>query len=251
MSGSTTTALVSWAGAAEGSRAAAAALACAGSDVDRAGLLIELSDERAPRPGPLATEAARRLEARLAAHLPEYAVAARGRLCHIVLPAGPSGLELLPSALPLARDSIGVVHLPPELVQTALDLDRVAAGSILLRADLVRDRALTALAVRALIGDGLRVAVLKRSLSWLASRAALLGVLPPDAASGLPSGLLRRLLSRGTGYREEFLLSEESAGARPAGGSDRAEVRWEPESGSESVPLPSLLPRLRARSRRP
>jgi hypothetical protein len=62
--------LVAPVGAAVGSRPAAAALACAGSELDRAGLLIDLDDGRAPRPSLIATAAARALEERLAAHLP-------------------------------------------------------------------------------------------------------------------------------------------------------------------------------------
>jgi hypothetical protein len=53
----------------------------------------------------------------------------------------------------------------------------------LLRADLAHDRALTALAARDLISRGLRVAVLKRQLGWLAKRAALLGMLLAEERS--------------------------------------------------------------------
>ena len=72
-------------------RPIAAALACAGSDPDRAALLLELSDGRAPRPALVASAAARALEERLAAHLPEAGVASRGALCHLTLPRLPRG----------------------------------------------------------------------------------------------------------------------------------------------------------------
>ena len=57
-------------GAASGARAAAAALACAGSEPDRPGLLVELGG-RAPRPTLIASSGARGLEQRLAVHLPQ------------------------------------------------------------------------------------------------------------------------------------------------------------------------------------
>jgi hypothetical protein len=176
-------------GAAAGSRAAAAALACAGSDSDRAGLLIDLADGRAPRPSLLATAAARDLEERLAAHMPEAGVASRGSTCHLKLPGAVDGIERIPAALPLARGAIAAIHLPPALLQPALAEPRIGATGALLRADLREDRALTALAVRDLVARGLRVAVLKRPLDWLSARRALLGALPADAA--LPRSVLR------------------------------------------------------------
>ena len=181
--------LVSWAGGAEGSRAAAAALACAGADPDRAGLMVELSDGRAPRPALVASVGARRLEERLAAHLPEAGVAARGHACHLALPAGPEGLDRVPAALALVRDATGVVHLPPSQLQAALE--RIEPTAIVLRANLDRDRALCALAVRGLMRHrGLRVAVLKRPLAWIPARRALFGVLPAESPDGLPARIL-------------------------------------------------------------
>jgi hypothetical protein len=185
--------LVSRVGAVNGSRAAAAALACAGSDHDRAGLLVELSDGRAPRPALIATVSARRLEERLAAHLPEAAVAARGHICHLALAADRGGLERVPAALALARETTGVVHLPPPLLRAALG-KRSEPSAILLRVDLRRDHALAALAVRDLMERGLRVSVLKRPLAWVAARRALFGVLPPDSPDGLPRRLQARCL---------------------------------------------------------
>ncbi|MEX2448214.1 MAG: hypothetical protein WD404_05655 [Solirubrobacterales bacterium] len=209
------TILVTAVGAAEGSRAAAAALACAGSEPDRAGLLIDLAAARAPRPSLVATAAARQLEERLAAHLPQAGAASRGATCHIT-PAGGKpafeggsvpgpgiaggeseaggAAELLAAALPLARDSIAVVHLPQALLQPLLADPRVGPTAAMLRADLPADRALTALAARDLIERGLRVAILKRPLPWLQARRALFGASPANGA-GLPAGLVKRLLA--------------------------------------------------------
>jgi hypothetical protein len=185
--------LVSRVGEAEGSRPLAAALACAGSERDRAALLVELSEGRAPRPALVASAAARALEERLAAHLPEASVASRGSFCHLALPTGEEGLERAPAALALVRDSIGVVHLPPDLLQAALQACGLEPSAALLRADLGRDRALAALAVRDLSGRGLPVVVAKKPLDWVSSRRALFGALPRGAAGGLPPRLLRRL----------------------------------------------------------
>jgi hypothetical protein len=186
--------LVARVGDAAGSKAAAAALACAGSEPDRAGLLIDLGGGRAPRPSLITGAAARELEERLVIHLPEAAVASRGGVCHLALPADPTGVERVTAALPLVRDSIAVVHLPPWLFRAALDEPRIRASGVLLRADLGADRALTALAVRDLMERDLRVAVLKQPLGWLAARRALAGLLPGGGA-GLPRRLPARLLS--------------------------------------------------------
>jgi hypothetical protein len=187
--------LVTAVGAAAGARAAAAALACAGSEPDRAGLLIDLGGGRAPRPSLVATGGARQLEERLAAHMPEAGVASRGSTCHLSLPPDAGGIERVPAALPLVRDSVAVVRLPPLLLQPALAETRIRPTGALLVADLARDRALTALAVHDLLAHDLRVAVLKRPLARLAARRALLGALPADAKA-LPPRLSARLLDR-------------------------------------------------------
>jgi hypothetical protein len=187
--------LVTAVGEAAGSQAAAAALACAGSDADRAGLLIDLGEGRPPRPSLLATAAARELEERLAAHMPEAGVASRGSICTL-RPAGDGGgIERIPAALPLVRDSIAAIHLPPGLLQPALAEPGIRPTAALLRADLARDRALAALAVRDLIARGLRVAVLKRPLAWLTARRALFGAM--QAGAGLPFRLETLLTTGG------------------------------------------------------
>jgi hypothetical protein len=178
--------LVTHVGAATGSGAAAAALACAASEPDRAALLVDLGEGRAPRATLLATAGARALEERLVGHLPDADVASRGRICQLRLAPDPAGLEAVAAALPLARESAAVVHLPPPLLRPLLAEPRIRPTGARLRADLAADRALAALAVRDLIDRGIRVAVLKRPLAWLAGRAALLGALPE------PPSVIRR-----------------------------------------------------------
>jgi hypothetical protein len=185
--------LVTAAGDASGSRAAAAALACAGSDADRPGLLIDLGG-RSPRPTLIASTGARELEGRLSAHLPQLRAASRGRTCHLTVPDEEGALKLVRAALPLARDSVAAVHLQPARLQSLLAEESIRLTGAILRADLASDRALTALAVRDLLGHGLRIKVLKRPLAWVPARRALFGVLPADAPGGLPPSLVDSLL---------------------------------------------------------
>ncbi len=180
-------------GAASGSRAAAAALACAGSEPDLPGLLIDVGG-RPPRPTLVASVGARELEERLAVHLPRLRVASRGQVCHLAVADDPEALESVRAALPLVRDSVAVIHLPPTRLQEALADAGIRPTGALLRADLDRDRALAALAVRDLVGHGLRTKVLKRPLAWVPARRALFGVLPPAAPGGLPPLLMQPLL---------------------------------------------------------
>jgi hypothetical protein len=180
-------------GEAEGSRAAAAALACAGANADLATLLVDAGG-RTPRPALLASAAAQELEARLAAHLPDTKAAARGQVCHLSVPATPAGLEAASAAVTAARGALAVLHVPPELLQAALSADSgLRLSGALLRADLAADRPLAALAVRGLIARGLAVAVLKQRLGWVAERRALFGALPAGSAGGLSQRLARRL----------------------------------------------------------
>jgi hypothetical protein len=180
-------------GAAEGSKAAAAALACAASEADRPGLLIDVGG-RPPRPTLVASAGARELEERLARHLPQLPAASRGQTCHLAVPVDDATFEAVCAALPLVRDSAAVVHLPQGLLQPALAEARIRPSGVLLRAELPADRSLTALAVGDLLGHDIRVRILKRPLPWVAARRALFGVLPPVGASGLPRRLRESLL---------------------------------------------------------
>lgn len=180
-------------GAASGSRAAAAALACAGSESDRPGLLIDVGG-RPPRPTLIASGGARELEERLAVHLPQLKAASRGETCHLAVDPGSEGRAGIRAVLPLVRDSLAVLHLPPALCREVLDSADVEVSGILLRADLAADRPLTALVVAELLARGLLVRVQKRPLAWMPARRALFGVLPPESPGGLPSRLRQALL---------------------------------------------------------
>lgn len=185
--------LVARVGGAAGSRATAATLACAASEPDRAALLIDLEEGSPQRSTLVATAGARVLEERLVAHLPDAAVASRGRICQLKPSPDREAIETISAALPLVRESAAVVHLPPSLLRAVLAEPRIQPTAALLRADLAENRALTALAVRDLMARGLRVAVLKRPPGWLTTRAALLGALPSERQA-LPEKLRKRLL---------------------------------------------------------
>jgi hypothetical protein len=183
--------LVTAVAAAAGAKVAAAALACAASEPDRAALLVDLDDGRPPRPTLIATAGARKLEERLAAHMPEAALASRGCFCQLTLPAVAESLDRIAAALPLARESAAILHLAPALLRPILEEPRITATAALLRADLSQDRSLTALVVRDLIERGLRVAVLKRQPGRLAGHAASFGV-ELQAGTALSRSVIRR-----------------------------------------------------------
>jgi hypothetical protein len=185
------TVLVAAVGEAEGARGAAAALACAGADIDLATLLVEVGG-KAPRPSLLASAAAQKLEERLTAHLPDARVAARGQVCHLAAPADGERLDSAAAAVAVAREAMAVVHVPPRLLQEALESGLRPSG-VLLRADLEKDRPLLALAARDLLARGIAFAVLKRRLTWVAERRALFGALPAGSQGALPTRLVRRL----------------------------------------------------------
>jgi len=173
-------------------KAAAAALACAGSDQDRPGLLIDVGGA-VPRPTLLASAGARELEARLAAHLPQLRAASRGQTCHLAIDDDPSTFESIRSAAPLVRDAVAVVRLPPGRLREALAEPRLDIWGALLCADLTKNRALTAVAAGDLIGRGLRVRVLGHPLAWVSARRALFGISSPDS---LPAHVRDLVLER-------------------------------------------------------
>lgn len=182
-------------GRAAGSWGAAAALSCAGSGLERAALLIDVGG-RVPRPTLIASAAAHRLEERLAARLPALRPAARGEVCHLAVGADADGLAVAGTAVTVSRGGLAVVHVAPGGLQPLLDAPGAPRPvAVLLRADLAAARPLLALAVDDLLRRGLRVAVLKRRLGWVAERRAGFGALG-GGSGGLPEPLLGRLLGR-------------------------------------------------------
>lgn len=183
--------IVSAVGEAEGSLAAAAALACALAGREGAALLLDVGAESGPRPAVVASSRARELEGRFAAELPEVRAAARGVICHVALSGGPPALA---DALGQAGGLPCVVHVAPAGLHELIATGSLPLGAML-RADLGADLSLTALAVGSLHSRGLRVRVLKRPLGFIATRRALAGALSPPARGGLPTRLLGGLMS--------------------------------------------------------
>jgi hypothetical protein len=184
--------LVTPVGRACGSKAAAAALACAGSEPDSPGLLVNVGGAR-PRPTLLASSGARELEERLAVHRPDLSAASRGQTCHVTVGEG-ACKEALCSVLPLSRDFLTVVCLAAGELHEVVDELGTEIDAVVLRADFPRDKALTALAAADLISRGFAVSVLDRSLAWIPARRALFGALPGHAPGGLSSRFRERLL---------------------------------------------------------
>jgi hypothetical protein len=187
------TILVTAIGQASGAKAAAAALACASAEPDRPTLLVDVGGPP-PRPALMVSPGARDLERRLAHHRPGLRAAARGQTCHLTIGDDADRDEHLRAILPLVRGSLAVLHLPSRALHDVLEGTVVKAAAVLLRADLDRDRALTALAAADLIRRGLAVRVLDRPLAWIPARRALFGALPADAPGGLQGRLCDRLL---------------------------------------------------------
>lgn len=187
-----------WAiGDAAGSRGAAAALACAGADVELAPLLIDVGG-RPPRPTLLATVAARALEEQLALRLPRQFVAARGRFCQLAVAPDDAGLEAVVAAISQATAGAPVVvHLPPEMADLPLrHPGQIDLSGVLLRAELPAGNPQASRVGGRLTCQGLDVEILGERLSWVEERRALFGALDADSVEGLPALLVDRLLRR-------------------------------------------------------
>lgn len=185
--------LVTALGEADGSRAAAAAVACEAAEVEGSALLIDLGGP-APRPTLIAARAAIELEERMTAGLGARPAAARGQFCQLSLPADRQGIKTAARAAELAGKGPVVIHLPHVLLGSAIEVVRknLVPSAVLLRADLATDRSAVSRCVRALMAMGFDVVVLKKRLDWVAERRALFGGAQPE--HGLPARLTRRLL---------------------------------------------------------
>jgi hypothetical protein len=187
--------LVSAVGEAQGSAAAAAGLAVAAAGDEGSALMIEMGAARPRRPTLLATAAACELEERLRGSVPGLEIGARGRICHALVrdvsavgAADDLAVGELVAGLPAGVPC--VAHAPAAHFRALLAGQPVARAA-LLRADLEEERAVTALTVRDLVRRGMRVAVMRRPLGWLAARRALAG-----SPAGTDHARLRRLASR-------------------------------------------------------
>jgi hypothetical protein len=168
--------LVSSVSAPRGAPALAAALATAVGQSGRPALLVELGDTVKRRPTLLASADARDLEAVVRDQLSADA-AARGHACHLLLPAEAQSLERAAEAgEAVPAGAACVIHVAPRLWQPALEHPGLRPAGGLLSAQLPRDRALAALAVRDLRRRGMAARVAGRPLGPLAARRAVAGI---------------------------------------------------------------------------
>jgi hypothetical protein len=188
-----------WLGEAAGSLELAAALAVeaakGGGHGMTGALLIEFGEPRPSRPTILASPQASEIEQALGGL--GARAAARGRICHLRLPADREGRRLAGAALgALPESALCVIHVPPDSLRAQLESPDLLPRGALLRADLERERSLAALAAADLSSRGIRVRIARDPLGWLSGRLALAGLQPAAAPAGprtigrLLSGLL-------------------------------------------------------------
>jgi hypothetical protein len=169
--------LVTDVGEASGGLALAAAIATTAAGGGRPVLMSEAgSPQRPMRATLLCSPAARELERRLAAAGCSTAVA-RGAVCFASLPGGEDLFERAAAAFELLPPAGAcVIFVAQRLWQEALARPDLRPTGALLNADVQRDRALVALAVRDLHRRGLAVRVASRAPGWAAARRALAGL---------------------------------------------------------------------------
>ena len=190
--------------------AAALAVACACGD----GQPVALIEVGGRRRGPtmLASSSARSLEERMRAAGRDCC--ARGRF--VSVPVDASGGwedELVATVTVLGETGSAVVCLPPPLVRWALARAELGVDAVVLRAELPRQRALAALAVRELRAAGVPVKIARRAPGRVATRRALAGIEPGGDASPRAERLAAALLlvrgrRRRAGRREPALAAE-------------------------------------------
>ena len=178
---------------APGARGAAAALACAASTSDQAALLIDVGGPH-PRPTLLSSRAAAELETTLTAILPDRPSAARGQVCHLALSTAVEDLAAVGEVRANLQHGYIILHLPDELLPTALATDTLRPSGVLIRADTHHDREIAAKTVRRAARAHIPIAILDHRLDWVTERRALFGALPDSAPGGLPVEVLKRLL---------------------------------------------------------
>jgi len=170
-------------GEAKGGLAVAAAVAVALGRRHPSVLLAELGADGTRGPTMLAAGSARELEDALR-HEGFDRVAARGRLCWLGLSEDEEPLGDVKRVTDVLPDEgVAVVHMPPHLWRVAIDGDLPEPAGALLRADLPRDRSLTALTAIELRSRRIPVRVASRPLGRVAARRAVAGLEPGGAAS--------------------------------------------------------------------
>ena len=196
--------------------AAALAVACGIGD-DQPVALIEVGGRRRG-PTMLSSSSARSLEERLRAAGRDCR--ARGRLASVPVVVAEGWEEELVATLALLdQTESAVVSLPPALLRQVLARSELGVEGVLLCAELPRQRALAALAVRELRAAGVPVKIARRTPGRVAARRALAGIEPGGDASPraerLAAALLRARGRRRRAGRRAPALAAESGQALP------------------------------------
>jgi Transglycosylase SLT domain/D-alanyl-D-alanine carboxypeptidase len=202
-----------------GGLACAAALGCALAGLDRDGAGVVLAEARAQsvrRRGPtmLASEPARRHE--LALREAGFDVAARGRLAWVALDPGE---EWVAGVTALAGAAVGarflVVHGAAERVRSTLAAAR-GPLTVVIRAELPRQRPLASLLARELRYEGVAVRLATRAPGRIGARRALAGIDPGGEASRRACRLARGIGTRAMSPRgQRVRLIAEAGQALP------------------------------------
>jgi hypothetical protein len=178
--------IVAAGGDADGSRAVAAALTCAGIGGAQAPLFIDLAGT-APRPTLLASAEARALEGRLARAVPDTATAARGGFCQIALSADTEGFTVAAAAVSATGDAPVVIYVPRGRLSAFLDSALASqVSAALVRSEVGVGQALAAPVALELLSRGLAVSLLEHRLDWVTERRALFGALRAKDLHELP-----------------------------------------------------------------
>ena len=181
--------------------AAAAGVAIArtrGKD-PRGVVFIDGSSDTRRRPTRVSSAAARTLEAELGDVTP---AAARGLLCSIA-PTEDAWCEVIAACRESAAEAV-VAYLPPARWRELVDSGEVDAA--VLRADLRTERALTAIAARELIANGLTTCVVGEAPGLVASRRALAGIEPGGPLGTRTSRFARRFMRAEEGQAAPLTL---------------------------------------------
>jgi hypothetical protein len=172
----------------------AVSLAATGAAGARGVLMVEAAAERNRGPTMLASEGARRLERALGEA--GIQAAARGRLCWLCLERESSAFEDLTAAVGTAVDARAVVtHLPGSLWRAAVGCAELGVGAGVLRAELPRQRTLTALAVRELRDAGIQARIFSCAPGPVAARRVISGLEPGGQASARATRLAQGLFA--------------------------------------------------------
>lgn len=175
--------------------AASMAVAIALAGVARPVLICEPRSGRRRLSGAFSTALSRGVGEIVAARYPELSPAARGPVCHLGLSAEPGQLAeklgQLAAALPVA--AVCIAPLPAAVFREFVEDPALTVDTVVLLADLPRDRALTALTCGEMQERGIRCRVWKTALKGPRKQLVMAGLAPGGAIGTAADRLVRGL----------------------------------------------------------